>query len=120
MAKRGRPRNNGLDKAAIGIGKALGHAMNRLDKWRADRDEIVADIRQVMAAGTKALAELGQDATRYVGSIRLRRAVIRRAGRKRGRRGGFKMSRAARAKISAAQKARWAARRKKAGRSTLD
>jgi hypothetical protein len=79
--------------------------MNRLDKWRKQREEIARDVRRAVEAGQSVLAELGQDAGRKL--------AFASAGRRRGgRRKGSKMSKAARAKISAAQRARWAKRRR--------
>lgn len=108
MAKRGRPRKSRLDKAAAGIGRTLGQVMNKMDRWRKQRDEIASDIRHVVGTGQKILAELGHAGQSAVSEVRSLQGKSRG-----GRRKGFKMSAAARAKISAAQKARWA--KQKAG-----
>jgi hypothetical protein len=84
--------------------------MNRLDKWREQRDQIANDVRHVVEAGQRVLVELGQDAGAKLAG---RKSPLGGRPRRRrgGRRKGFKMSAAARRRISAAQKKRWAKQR---------
>jgi ElaB/YqjD/DUF883 family membrane-anchored ribosome-binding protein len=108
VARRGRTRKNRLDKAAIGIGRTLGHAAARLDEWRRQGDEIAAEIRHVVDTGSKMLSELGHSAR--TGTTAVRTAV--REVRK-GRKKGFKMSEATKKKLRAAWKRRKAEQKAK-------
>ena len=105
MAKRGRPRG-----VATQIGRTMGKLVNKMDRWRRQRDEIERDLRHVVESGQSMLAELGSTTGRALttasASIKPNRG---------GRRKGFKMSAAAKAKISAAAKKRWALRKKEKG-----
>lgn len=103
MAKRGRKRG-GLDRTAVGIGTALGNVVNRIENWRRQRDEIAAEVRQVVAAGTQLLSELGHDA-----NVRLASMAGPLLKRKGGRPKGYKMSAATRRKLKAAWRRRKAA-----------
>ena len=59
MAKRGRRKQTTLDKAAIGIGRALGKALNRIHG-------IDAEIRNLMDVRGRMLQQLGRDAGRRI------------------------------------------------------
>ena len=48
-----------LDQAAHEIGATLGHLASRMDQWRQQRDDIVAEVRKAVEVGHKMLAELG-------------------------------------------------------------
>jgi hypothetical protein len=107
MAKR-RQRRTRLDSAAVSIGAALGTVAKRMESWRQTRDEISAEIRQLVSAGNRMLEELGRDAgAKLAFEVPLPRA------KRQGRRKGFKVSAATRAKLKAA----WAKRRKSKGNS---
>ena len=108
MAKRGRKRG-GLDRAAVGIGTALGNVVNRIENWRRQRDEIAAEVRQVVAAGTQLLSELGHDANVRFASVAA--PLLKSRG---GRPKGYKMSAATRRKLKAA----WRRRKAAAGTSS--
>ena len=72
MAKRDRRRQvTRLDKAAAGIGRALGQALKRIDKWRSQRAAIAIDIRKVLTAGQQALTDplRGDEPVRRVRSV---------------------------------------------------
>ena len=62
MAKRARRRESKLDKAAAGIGRALGTALNRIHR-------IHSDVRKVMDARGRNLQQLGRDAGRKIASL---------------------------------------------------
>jgi hypothetical protein len=102
MAKRGRPRG-----VAAGIGKNLAKLVNKMERWRRQRDDIERDLRHVVESGQTMLAELGSRTGRT-----LTTASERIKPNRGGRRKGFKMSAEAKAKISAAAKKRWAARKR--------
>jgi hypothetical protein len=89
----------------MGIGTALGNVVSRIEDWRRQRDELAAEVRQVVTAGTQLLSELGHDAnvraTEFISSVRKGKG---------GRPKGYKMSAATRRKLRQA----WA-RRKAAG-----
>jgi ElaB/YqjD/DUF883 family membrane-anchored ribosome-binding protein len=91
-----------LDRSAEAIGRALGHVAARVSTWKKQRDQIAAEIRQVVRTGESLLSDLGHTATR-----RGRRAVakVKRTAR-RGRPVGYKVSAATRAKLRAAWKRR--------------
>jgi len=94
------------------LGRLLGTAAAKADKWMAQRQAIVKHLTDVRDTASKLLADLGQQAQANVRSLgvvnKLRGSLVAPVIRKR-----RKMSKAARAKISAAQKARWA--KQKAG-----
>jgi hypothetical protein len=117
VAKRGsRRRATRLDKAAAGIGRALGQTLKRLEKWRSQRAAIAGDIRKVLAAGRQALADLGEGNRRNGSYVHLRRTrTVYRVARKPSPR---RFSAAARRKLSLAAKARWAVA-KRAGKNSL-
>ena len=62
MAKRGRRRESKLDRAAAGIGRALGKALNRIHG-------IDSDVRKVMDARGRNLQQLGRDAGKKIASL---------------------------------------------------
>jgi hypothetical protein len=115
-----------LEGFAEDLGRLLGTAAAKADKWMAQRQAIVKQLTDVRDTASKLLADLGQRAQASVGGKRrgrlsgsapgvvnrirslgvvnkLRDSLVAPVVRKR-----RKMSKAARAKISAAQKARWA------------
>jgi hypothetical protein len=108
VAKRGRRKDSQLNKAAAGIGRTMAEVMNRMDSWRSQGDELAAEVRQIVAAGSQMLAELGHKADSRVRTARKALTRVRKRG---GRPKGFKMSAAARRKLSIAAKKRWAARK---------
>jgi hypothetical protein len=59
MAKRGRRKQTTLDKAAIGIGRALGKALNRIEG-------VDAEVRKVMEVRGRTLQEVGREAGRRI------------------------------------------------------
>ena len=101
-----------LEGFAEDLGRLLGTAAAKADKWMAQRQAIVKHLTDVRDTASKLLADLGQQAQANVRSLgvvnKLRGSLVAPVIRKR-----RKMSKAARAKISAAQKARWA--KQKAG-----
>src|SRR5580765_2243581 len=103
MAKRARRKNTTLGNAAEGVGRTLGHLVNRLEKLQKDRDAITARIERLAHTGSEMFARLKRGAEAEVAAVR--RTV------KRGRKAGFKMSAVARRKMSIAAKKRHAARR---------
>ena len=101
-----------LEGFAEDLGRLLGTAAAKADKWMAQRQAIVKQLTDVRDTASKLLADLGQRAQANIRSLgvvnKLRDSLVTPVVRKR-----RKMSKAARAKISAAQKARWA--KQKAG-----
>jgi hypothetical protein len=90
-----RPKKNvSLTTTAEGLGAALGHVAARLDAWKKQRDEISADIHEIVKAGTRMLADLGSPT-----------APVARRG-KGGRPKGYKMSEEPKKKLRAAWKRR--------------
>ena len=89
------------------LGKLLGTAQGKADKWLGQRKDIIKHLTELRDTATKLLTELGHEAE---GAVRRGRprvaaevAVIKRRARK--------LSAQGRAAIAAAQKARWAALR---------
>ncbi len=130
MAKRQKAASQ-LEGFAEDLGRLLGTAAAKADRWMAQRQAIVKQLTDVRDTASKLLGDLGQRTQarairKAPGRLsRHMRGIVKRAGgldavdtlrsslvgavhRKR-----RKMSKAARAKISAAQKARWA--KQKAG-----
>ena len=101
-----------LEGFAEDLGRLLGTAAAKADKWMAQRQTIVKQLTDVRDTASKLIEDLGQRAqagVRNLGVVnRLQGSLVAPVVRKR-----RKMSKAARAKISAAQKARWA--KQKAG-----
>ena len=111
MAKRQKDTSQ-LEGFAEDLGRLLGNAAAKADKWMTQRQAIVKQLTDVRETASKLLGDLGQHAqvgVRRLGVVnKLRGSLVAPVVRKR-----RKMSKAARAKISAAQKARWA--KQKAG-----
>ena len=111
MAKRQKDTSQ-LEGFAEDLGRLLGNAAAKADKWMTQRQAIVKQLTDVRDTASKLLGDLGQLAqvsVRRLGVVnKLRGSLVAPVVRKR-----RKMSKAARAKISAAQKARWA--KQKAG-----
>jgi hypothetical protein len=107
-----------MNRSAEDIGRALGRVQARLDAWRRQRDEIAAELRQVVSDGQAMLAELvggvRRRGRRVAAAVGRPRAVARPAAPviKRGRPVGFKVSAATRAKLRAAWRRRKAAQGK--------
>jgi hypothetical protein len=117
VAKRGRPRKTNLDLAAATIGRTLGQAMNRLDKWRKQRQAIAAELGKAVEGGASILRELGYETSNGFTSVRKsvhirNRAIILQPRKTR------RMSAAVRKRLSISAKKRWAAA-KKAGKTRL-
>lgn len=83
----------GLDSTAEGIGTALGHLALRLDSWKKQRGEIVAEIQKLAKTAQSMLQELGGESEPE---------RVRKGGRKK----GYKMSAETKAKLRAAWKRR--------------
>ena len=98
-----------LDQAAHEIGATLGHLASRMDQWRQQRDDIVAEVRKAVEVGHRMLAELGAVT---IGTGKKGSAAVNLPKRKGGRKKGFKMSEEAKAKIAEAARKRWALRKK--------
>jgi hypothetical protein len=98
-----------LDQAAHEIGATLGHLASRMDQWRQQRDDIVAEVRKAVEVGHRMLAELGAVT---IGTGKKGAASAYLPKRKGGRKKGFKMSEEAKAKIAEAARKRWALRKK--------
>jgi hypothetical protein len=116
MAKR----DSSLNSTAESIGVALGQVAARLDKWKADRASISADIQKVLGAAQTMLSDLGDAALTGVRRGRRGEAEFVAAPppprNKGGRPKGYKMSAATKAKLRAAWKRRkGAVTRAKAG-----
>lgn len=77
------------------LGRLLGTARGKADKWLAQRRVITKNLQQIRDTATELLNDLGHQAERTLQSRRARR--VRR-----------RMSAKARALISVAQKSRWA------------
>lgn len=77
------------------LGRLLGMARGKADKWLAQRQAVVKDLTEIRDTATNLLRELG-----HIAEKELNTPAARTAGRR--------MSEKARALISAAQKARWA------------
>jgi hypothetical protein len=89
-------RKTALNVTAENVGSALGHLAARLDRWKADRASIAADIQQLLKSAQGLLDDVGESAT-----------VGFKTGRgKGGRPKGYKMSAATKAKLRAAWKRR--------------
>ena len=58
MAKR-EVRRTRLDATAESIGTALAKIVNKVERWRTTRDGLASEVRQVVDAGNRMLAELG-------------------------------------------------------------
>jgi ElaB/YqjD/DUF883 family membrane-anchored ribosome-binding protein len=100
MAKRSKQRQSTqLNRAAAGIGDALGQIAARVDSWKQQRSEIAAEIRKLLGTGQTLLRDLGHDAS----------ATFEAARRKGGRPKGYKMSEDTKRKLRAAWKRRKAA-----------
>lgn len=113
MAKRGQ-QSAGKTEAAIegfaeDLGRILGTARGRADKWLQQRQTIAKNLEQIRDTATTLLTELGHQAQALTGrgkkKVHAPAPVSRRKRRK--------LSAKARRAISEAQKARWAKLRKK-------
>ena len=91
MVKRGQ---SGLDRTAAGIGSALGRVAAKVDALKRQRSEIGAEIRQVIGAAQRMLADLGGESPRG----RSRKGAPRKR----------QLSAEARERIAEAQRRRWA------------
>jgi hypothetical protein len=99
----------------------LGTVKDRVDSYNAERHQLAASLREIVAQANQLLSQLGEPVAMAAGRKRGRpagsgRSVGRPAGkakaaRKPGRPKRRRMSAEARAKIAAAQKARWARQR---------
>lgn len=95
MAKR--TNSSSLNMAAENIGSALGQVAARLDRWKADRASIAADINNLLKSAQGMLGDLSHTASESFEKSRG------------GRPKGYKMSAATKAKLRAAWKKRKAA-----------
>jgi ElaB/YqjD/DUF883 family membrane-anchored ribosome-binding protein len=95
-----RKRKSKLAETAEGIGRRLGRIAARLDSWKAERDLIASEVKNVVAAGQRMLADLGESAHEATAEIRSARKGLERVG--------SRMSAKARTAISDAQRKRWA------------
>ena len=135
MAKRARSvESGGSVEGTIGgfaedLGRILGQARNKADRWLGQRQAIVKQLTQLRDEASSLLDQLGHQAAaagkrgRRVADSFVAGYQKRGPGRPRGsknrkgitvvggKRRRQRMSAAARAKISAAQKARWAKQR---------
>jgi hypothetical protein len=101
MARRNaRAGSKSLNTTAESIGTALGRVAAKLDRWKAQRAEIAADIQKVLTSAQSMLGDLGQAAERGAG------AFTGAASPKGGRPKGYKMSEATKRKLRAAWKRR--------------
>jgi|SRR5579862_4653918 len=95
--------------------QAIESIEERVKNYNAEREQLVAELRSVIASAGSLLSDLGETAGATAGRRRGRPSGTGKRGpgrpRKGGRRKGFKMSPEARAKIAAAQKKRWAKKR---------
>jgi hypothetical protein len=118
VAKREVRRRTRLDATAETIGTALAKIVNKVERWRTTRDSLAAEVRHVVDAGNKMLAELGHRGdtgstrTRKSGQgpfnqPRLVRAKPGKPGKKR------TISAEGKARIAAGQRKRWEEYRKK-------
>lgn len=112
MAKRGRPGKRAeaaIEEFAEDLGRILGTARNRADKWLEQRQTIAKNLEQIRDTAATLLNQLGHQA-QAITRGRTRKAASAPAPvapRKR-----RKLSAKARRAISEAQKARWARHRK--------
>lgn len=95
-------------KTADTIGRSLGRVAARIDSWRQERDELAAQLQDIVQNAQDMLSEL-RPALR---SPAKRAARTLKRTVKRGRRKGRTLSMAARAKMSRAAKKRWATKKK--------
>jgi hypothetical protein len=117
VTKRGRPGKSNLDLAAATIGRTLGQALNRLDKWRKQRHAIAAELAKAVEGGASILRELGYETSDGFTGVRKtvhirNRAIILRPRKTR------RLSAAVRKRLSISAKKRWA-EAKKAGKTSL-
>jgi hypothetical protein len=92
-----------LNTTAESIGAALGLVAAKLDRWKAQRTEIAADIQKVLQSAQAMMGDLGEAAGRGAG------AFTGAASPKGGRPKGYKMSEATKRKLRAAWRRRKAA-----------
>jgi hypothetical protein len=115
VAKREVRRRTRLDATAETIGTALAKIVNKVEQWRLTRDSLAAEVRDVVDAGNKMLAELGHrgdtGSTRTgksgQGPFNQPRLVRAKPGTKR------TLSAEGKARIAAGQRKRWEEYRKK-------
>lgn len=99
----------------------LGTVKERVDSYNAERHQLAASLREIVAQANQLLSQLGEPVAmpggrkrgRPAGSGRrsVQPAAKSKAGKGAGRPKRRRMSAEARAKIAAAQKARWARHR---------
>ena len=94
-----------LNRSAASIGRMLGQVAARVDAWKKQRGQIEAEVREVVEAGQRLLAQLGESAS----AAKKAGARAYRTGRKPGRRKGFKVSADTKRKLRQAWKRRKAA-----------
>jgi hypothetical protein len=99
MAKRGRRKPSTLDKAAVGIGRALGKALNRIHG-------IDAEIRKLMEVRGRTLQQLGRDAGRRIAYLGKLGPTPKRSRRATGRKKGAVASAGSRRRTAARKKSR--------------
>ena len=95
--------------------QAIESSEERVKNYKTEREQLVAELRSVMASAGTLLSDLGETVGGPAGRRRGRPPGTGKRGtgrrKKGGRRKGFKMSAEAKAKIAAAQKKRWAKQR---------
>lgn len=96
MARR-KARTSSHHTSIEGLGAAFGRVAARLDAWKKQRSEIVAEIHHLAASAQTMLGELGETTTEAIGRIRQSRG---------GRPKGYKTSEATKRKLRAAWKRR--------------
>ena len=106
MAKRQRRAPRRLTATAETIGAALGRVAARLDAWKRQRAEIVAELQAIALSAQAMLASVGGGRSAATPVPR-----VTRRKNKGGRPKGYKMSEASKRKIRQAWKRRLAAAR---------
>jgi hypothetical protein len=104
MAKR-RRKPSRLDRAAVGIGRALGKALNRIKGFDAE-------ARKAMEVRGRSIQQIGRDAGRKIASLGKSGSTVRRtrSGKATARRG---TSSASQRRVAAQRKPRRQARRRR-------
>jgi hypothetical protein len=104
--KADRPRSeHALEGFAEDLGRLLGAARGRADRWLEQRQTIAKNLEQIRDTASSLLTQLGQQAKAVAGRGRTKPVYAPAPVSRRKRR---KMSAKARKAISDAQKARWA------------